>query len=518
MEIKNIHSKTVVVNNCVGLDQFNAINSLVEEHGNGSLIVINDPGGKIGDYHIHSKIFYIFESMPSISHLAAVVAASINNREQSISNVDYQQQNYVDPVGVRSALNCASMLERIDNLIEARDYIVEQMKEIFDADRVYMNYVIDNVMDAGNSNSCDVTGLNGYIKVSGETSILSSARDHALYSCSVDDPVGDGSERLMVTSIRENNESCLATVIIVRNKDKDQFTTEDEKLLKLIIWCLRYSIQKLLIESQLKGYEGQNKYTMSYFPTFHRIEAVKSYTDGKYIDGEAIRLYPNWTKSASNLILIFILALMLFAVIVKVPEYADGQGLIVFADEKSVTSSFSGTVSKVLVRVGQRIESGTNLIVFDDDEQSAELEKATEEFHLGLMQRLLDPNNAELAQWLAGLRVQMNLASKKLALRTVKSPYGGSVTNISAKTGQSYVPGDLLVSVNTGDDKPYIYVFLAGQYLPKLGNGMSIKIDIPGYGHVFNPVNVASVSNSVMDSQEAKRLLPAGMTDAVDLP
>lgn len=135
-------------------------------------------------------------------------------------------------------------------------------------------------------------------------------------------------------------------------------------------------------------------------------------------------------------------------------------GRVTAADEAQVATRASGTVTAVLVEVGEPVRVGQLLATLDDTDVVARIQAARAQVELaekqhGRISRLADDGAAsqmELDQATAQLqaaRAMLQEAEAHAAYVEVKAPFSGVVTARMADPGDLAVPGHPIVTVQT---------------------------------------------------------------------
>lgn len=235
---------------------------------------------------------------------------------------------------------------------------------------------------------------------------------------------------------------------------------------------------------------------------------------------EPLRLTPGWTRWTWWLALAALAAALLACVFVRVPEYATGVAVVRAGGRAEVTAADGGTVASVAVSPRSRVARGQLLATLHNAEEAAALRRLERELELKLVQRLQSPADPAVAQDLISLRAQREQARSRLAGRELRAPGDGVVGDVRAVPGQYLEAGQPAFTIHSGPDLPSVVALLPGRYLPELRRGMRMRVEVPGQSHVYQWVELDSVSVEVIGPAEARRLIGpvAGDAFAVDGP
>lgn len=271
-------------------------------------------------------------------------------------------------------------------------------------------------------------------------------------------------------------------------------------------------------ERHLSGQRGQELF---------RREALEHHARGLRDEGSLLRISPSWTRWAYRLLLLVFAAAALFAVLGSVHEYAAGPAVVRLEGHSEVTAKLPGIVTAVEVEAGQRVAAGDLLVRFYGAQEAAELDRVRREFELGLIRRLRDPSDPAAESALSRLRAQQELAEARLEERSARAPHPGVVSDLRVRPGQHLVPGQVVLSL-VGEDPAApeagerdlglsIVALFPGHYRPLLRPGMKLRLELQGYRYAYQHLVIDRVDDEVVGPAEARRVLGAGIGDALSL-
>ena len=90
-----------------------------------------------------------------------------------------------------------------------------------------------------------------------------------------------------------------------------------------------------------------------------------------------------------------------------------------------------------------------------------------------------------------------------------------SLDDIRVRVGQHIVPGQSLLSIGRGEQRPSVVAFLPGEDRPLLKRGMPLRMEIQGYRYAYQQLVVDAVGDEVVGPAEARRYLGDEIADAV---
>ncbi len=322
-----------------------------------------------------------------------------------------------------------------------------------------------------------------------------------------DDPKARGDERFAAMPVLGPDGRVLAVLAAVRGPAERAFSGEDLKELTLL------AEQAAPTFGQLGLLDGSTDGLPSVL--LFREEAVDHHNVGFRGEGDVLRVDPGWMRWTFRLLVTVLVAGLLFTLLAQVHDYAAGPAVVRLGGRSDLTATADGTVSQVAVATGDRVEAGRLLMRFYGAREAAELARIDNEFELQLINRLRDPTDAGAQSALLTLRASRELARSNLAERELRSPAAGVVSDIRVRVGQHIAPGQSLLSIGRGEERPVVIAFLPGEDRPLLKRGMPLRLEIQGYRYAYQKLTIDSVGDEVVGPTEARRYLGDEIADAV---
>ncbi|MFC4236916.1 efflux RND transporter periplasmic adaptor subunit [Thalassospira xianhensis] len=174
--------------------------------------------------------------------------------------------------------------------------------------------------------------------------------------------------------------------------------------------------------------------------------------------------------------------------------------------ETTLSSKMAGTLEKISVGLGQRIEEGTNLAQFDCREATARARVAEAELqmtrqNLSAREDLRDLNAAgDLEVAMAETEVRKAegariLANVQTSYCTVKAPFSGKVAKVYARSYQTISAGTPLFDI-ISDGPLKIRLNVPSVMLPHLAVGVPLNVDILETGTTY-PATIKSINSRI---------------------
>jgi membrane fusion protein (multidrug efflux system) len=325
-----------------------------------------------------------------------------------------------------------------------------------------------------------------------------------------DDPKAEGDEHFAAVPVLGPDGRVLAVLAAVRTAERPPFTGDDlRNLSRLAEQAAPTFVQIRLAERDTSGLPAA---------ALFREEAVEHHQVGLRSEGDVLRVDPRWMRWTYRLLLAVLAGGLLFSLLARVREYASGPAVVRLGGRTDLTATVEGTVTQVDVAPGARVEPGRLLVRFYGVREAAELARIDREFEMQLINRLRDPSDARAEQTLISLRAERELARARLAEREVRAASAGVVSDVRVRPGEHIVPGQTLLSLSQGRERPEVIAFVPGEYRPMLRPGMPLRLELRGYRYAYQHLIVDSVGDEVVGPGEAQRYLGTGLADAIQFP
>jgi hypothetical protein len=336
-----------------------------------------------------------------------------------------------------------------------------------------------------------------------------------MYVRRVDDPEGDGSERLALQPVVGPDGHVHAVLVAVRSNARAAFDADD--LARLEAFAVAVSPYLMQLELQLEADAIIGDELERGRSEIFRQEAIAAFVR-RGRRGDVVRVHPRWIGAAYWLVLCAFAAAAAFVALARIPQYTDGSAIVRYTDRKNVVATESGTVASIEVARGQRIHAGEVMARFDDLEQRARLRALETDFERKLVAYLQSPADPGVRQGLAQVVSQRETTLAGAESRLVRAPDDGFVGEVMVHRGQHVTPGAVMMSIAHDNDRERLSLlaFLPGRDRPRLHAGQTLRLRLPGYRSALVTAKIAAISSEVLGLEEARRrYLPDGMADSV---
>ncbi len=360
------------------------------------------------------------------------------------------------------------------------------------------------------------SGIAGFAARAVAGVIVPHAAEDALYRAEIDNPGGTGRERLAVQPVAGPDGHVHAVLIAVRDDTRPPFSHADlDKLEALAAAWAPYVLQlSMRVEAdQILG----DRLDRGPSDMFRQEAIVHLVRRGQR--GDVVRVHPGWVRAAYWLVLASLIALLGFAAIAHVHEYAEGAAVVQFTGRSELIAHEAGTIASLDAVRGQRVERGQVLARLHDAEQVGQLRTLETEFESKLVAYLQSPSDLAVKQALGQIRSQRDSARLSVESRTIRAPHAGIVKEVLVRNGQRVEVGSVVASIvaDPGAEGIKVIAFLPGGDRPRLRAHQPLRVSLPGYRGVYLESEVRAISEVIGAAEARGRFLSDRLGDSVPL-
>jgi len=177
-------------------------------------------------------------------------------------------------------------------------------------------------------------------------------------------------------------------------------------------------------------------------------------------------------------------------------HFVEVQGNVETKQNVLIYPEYSGTLSRVLVKEGQRVSKGQTLARIDDgglSSQVAQLEsqEALAKTTFERQKRLWDQKIGSEIQYLQtktqyeSAKNAVTQLKSQLGKTSVKAPFSGIIDNVITEQGTVVAPGQAIFRIVNLRDM-YVSANIPERYLGTITKGKQVKVDLPVQGKTFD--------------------------------
>ncbi len=352
-------------------------------------------------------------------------------------------------------------------------------------------------------------GLAGFVARTGRACVTECARVDPRYVQALDDPLGDGNERLLAYPVVGPGGRVHAVLVAVRSPARPMFSLGEQQLLATFAESTGPMMHHLarMVEAQgVLRLERERRSDM------YRPEALTAYGQVGH-RGDVIRVSPGWIRWAFWALLGLIAGSVAYLFLGRVHRYSVGPAIVRLHKRTEVTARSGGALRSVEVAPGEHVEQNQLLAHLDDRQARARIDQLQREFDDQLRAHLLDPSDVAAKQRVFALRGELASAHTRLEQHQLRASEAGVVSDIRIRPGQHIVEGDIVLSLLAADDDRHVKVFVRGADSPQLAPGMPLRLEIAGYQYAYQDLTIDAVSDEVIGPAEARRYLGPQVAD-----
>lgn len=491
---------------------------LLAELGQGpevtSLLVL-DPDTERADASAEDAVFYVLNRRVAAADVRAIVDRAVARptaREEVSSRAEAERMTRL--------LALAHRLAQQTTPDGAARAAVSAVRDFCDADRAHCLYFdsdTGSLWQAGET-SDDVehraaAGLAGFAARTGVGARVERASQDPRYRSEIDDPTGDGDERLLLQPVADPDGTIHAVLVAVRQVNRGAFSDEDARNLEGLAKQWGPLLQRLALQVEAEGVIEEEREREDADGLFRR-EAIDAYVS-HLGHGDVVRVSPAWVAWSYRALLLILLASVLYMWFGTVDEYSVGPAVVQTSGRTEVTAPVAGSIVSTEVTPGQRVSAGQVLARYHSSIQEAEFDRVERRWQSLLRDYLVDPASESTRRAMIAVRAERDRAVARLEELTVRAPHAGIVSEVRVRANQHVVPGNILMSLTDDETQLYVTVLLPGGDLPQLRAGMRMRLELRGYRYAYQELVVDSISDEVIGPAEVRRYFGERLGDTV---
>ena len=191
-------------------------------------------------------------------------------------------------------------------------------------------------------------------------------------------------------------------------------------------------------------------------------------------------------------------------------HYIDIQGNVETNENILIYPEYSGLLSRVYVKEGQKVKKGQVLAKIDDGGLSSQVAQMQTQYNLAKttyerQERLWNQKIGSEIQYLQaksnmeGLQNSVNQMQSQLGKTTIRAPFSGEIDEVIVEQGQVVAPGAQALMRIINLNNMYVKASIPESYLEGVKKGTSVKVLFPALGQRVDG-KVKSVGNYINPS------------------
>ena len=430
--------------------------------------------------------------------------------------------------GVEYRLRSRTVIENLNRLAlqeepaDMAELLAEAAQEVGAADRAacLLHDTSDETLWArdpitgGERRANASLGLVGFVLRSGLAVRVERMADDPRWDQRADDPRGEGEDRFLAVPLETPEGESFGVLTMVRGDEDDPFSEAEVRIVeRLALMAAGHFKDHFLSPVAVRQAETAPAEGQAVF----RQAAVERWMGESEEHGDPLRISPAWIRRSYRALLLLSAAAIVFLLLVEVDEYATGAAVVRSGGRIDLMAPMAASVATVEVVPGQRVEAGQRLVQFRALREAAELERIEQELTLQLVRRLYDPSDIGTESALFSLRTQWEVAQSRVEELSLRAPVDGRVGDLWVREGQYLLPGQNVLTLAGAETRPELVILVPGEFRPQLEPGMKMRLEIVGYQHFYQQLEIRTVSDEVVAAAEALRFLGPELSGGIEL-
>ncbi|HWO18439.1 MAG TPA: HlyD family efflux transporter periplasmic adaptor subunit [Kofleriaceae bacterium] len=358
-------------------------------------------------------------------------------------------------------------------------------------------------------------GIAGFAVRTKTGAAVARAEADPLYRAAIDDPAGDGTERLAAQPVADRDGRVHGVMIAIRTADQAPFGEVELRKLEALADAWAPFIHQLALQQEteqiLRGPERPGS-------DVFRQEAIEHFVR-RGQRGDIIRVHPGWVHAAYWLVVVFVLGGAAFAAVARVHKWSEGPAVVRVTGRTDVTTYEGGTITALAVAPDQAVTAGQELARLHDSEQAAILRAQSTEFERKLVAYLQMPGDPTVKQALSALVSARESARARSEARVIRAPHDGVVKSLHVAPGQRVEPGKTILSLveQGAQEGMSVYAFLPQSDTSQIAAGQRLRFTLPGYRGAYVELRVDAISDPMGVADARDRYLGDRFKDSVPI-
>jgi hypothetical protein len=248
----------------------------------------------------------------------------------------------------------------------------------------------------------------------------------------------------------------------------------------------------------------------------YRPEALQHHRK-KGSEGVITDLSPRWVKRAYPLLVSAILIALLFGIIVRVPTYSSGFGVVHY-DGTPVTSLAQGNLEQLMVTAGDIVKTGDIVAKLSSQKEDADFEQVNADAESARQQYLFDEQDDTARKSVKSATIALAHAKAAVDQRYIRASADGRVSDIHTSLGTAISAGTQLMNIIKPGTMPEEWAYLPAADLPRIKSDMLLQVGIDGFNKKRPKLKILSISNDAVGAAEIRREVGQQLADTLKLP
>jgi hypothetical protein len=303
----------------------------------------------------------------------------------------------------------------------------------------------------------------------------------------------------------------IAVIQLIRNTRQPQFTSADHITMAAIARESAAILHHLVVQHL----QGQIEHAADK-KSLYRPEAL-NYHRKKGSEGVITELSPKWIRRAYPLLVGAIIIAMIFGVVIRVPTYSSGFGIIRYPGTPVVTLS-QGNLEKIPVQAGDIVSKGDIVAKLSSPKEDADYEQFLADAENARQQYLFDDQDEQARKSVKTASIALAHAKAAVDQRYIRATADGRVSDIHGAEGDPVSAGFTLMTIVKPGTMPEELAFLPASDRPRIKETMKLQVGIDGFSKKRPKLTITDISNDAFGAADVRRQVGQSAADTLKIP
>ena len=303
----------------------------------------------------------------------------------------------------------------------------------------------------------------------------------------------------------------IGVIQLVRNTRQPAFVAQDHITMAAIARESAAVLHHLVVQHL----HGQIEHAADK-KSLYRPEALQHHRK-KGSEGVVTELSPKWIRRAYPLLIAAIVIAFVFGIVIRVPTYSSGFGIIHYPGTP-VVSNEQGTIMELSVGAGDMVTKGQIVAKLNSEKQDADYAQVKSDADAAQQQYLFDDQDEQARKSVKSATTALMHAKSSVDQRYIRSIADGRVSDIHTHVGDAVGAGNTLMSIIKPGTMPEVYAYLPASDRPRIKMDMELQVGIDGFNKKRPKLRLESISNDAVGVSEIRREVGQQLADTLKLP
>jgi hypothetical protein len=303
----------------------------------------------------------------------------------------------------------------------------------------------------------------------------------------------------------------IAVIQLIRNTRQPVFTTSDHITMAAIARESAAILHHLVVQHLQGQLEHQADKKSLYRP-----EAL-NYHRKRGSEGVVTELSPKWIKRAYPLLVAAIILAFIFGIVIRVPTYSSGFGMVHYPGTPVVTLS-QGNLEHLFIDQGSVVKTGDVVAKLSSPKEDADYEQFLADAENARQQYLFDDQDEQARKSVKTASIALAHAKAAVDQRYIRATADGKISDIRGNTGDPIAAGFTLMTIIAPGQMPEEMAFLPASDRPRIKMDMKIQVGIDGFNKKRPKLTITEISESAFGAAEVRRQVGQAAADTMKIP